>query len=416
MTGRDDDDAALAPPPSPPVFDVEALVDQLRARVEQRRSEGAYPDGLEADLDAHFQRIAKHRPLPPYDYVHLRSRLAALDGAMGFNPANIVYKSGLPGGTALHRTVGKAVSRQTAGVLEQLHRYAEALRVVLEEMVVVLQHPNAHVHTALINHLDALTEQAATSARAPHGVPDELQDLQRRLERLEAADATRRFQPWFGNARFEEQFRGSTAELAERYLDLAQRFVGFAPVVDLGCGRGEFLQLLRDAGVEATGVEIDPQLVRLGTEKGILVDQDDAVRWLAAATDGSLGGITLIQVIEHLTPQERSEVVRLAAEKLRPGGKVLIETLNPQSLYIYARAFYVDPTHDTPVHPAYLDFLLREAGFRDISIEWRSPPPAAEMVHIIEGHGDVVDQVNANVDRINALLFGPQDYAIVATR
>ena len=97
---------------------------------------------------------------------------------------------------------------------------------------------------------------------------------------------------------------------------------------------------------------------------------------------------------------------------------MIIETLNPQSLYIFARAFYADPTHDTPVHPAYLQFLLKEAGFHEIGIEWRSPPPSDEPLRPIEAAaGDpVVEQVNANIERVNAILFGPQDYAVLAVR
>jgi SAM-dependent methyltransferase len=413
VTGSIDQATASASPD--PVPDVESLVARLRERVEQRRRDGGYPVGLEAGLDAHFQRIAAHRPVP-YDYEGLRSRMRSLEDSMTFSPAKIAYESGLPGGAALHRTVGKAVSRQTAGILEQLQGFAVALRDVLAEMTAVLEHPNAHVHSELLGQVDALMEHAASWDRRPGEGDAELLDLQRRLERLETVEATRSFRPWFGNATFEEEFRGSKADLADRYADLAHGFIGYDPVVDLGCGRGEFLELLAKEGVDATGIEIDPELVRLGLEKGLRVEQADAVAWLAGSADQSMGGVALIQVIEHLTPQQRSEVVRLAAEKLRPGGRLLIETLNPQSLYIYARAFYVDPTHDTPMHPAFLDFLLRQAGFKEISIEWRSPPPAAEMVQRVEGAGQLVDDVNANAERINAILFGPQDYAISATR
>ncbi len=98
----------------------------------------------------------------------------------------------------------------------------------------------------------------------------------------------------------------------------------------------------------------------------------------------------------------------------------MVETLNPQSLYIFARAFYADPTHDTPVHPAYLQFVLEQAGFSQIGIEWRSPPPTEERLRpltVVDGPGDdLVEQLNANLERVNAILFGPQDYAIIATR
>ena len=401
--------------------DVDALVLRLQQRVERRRREGAYPAELEADLDAHFRRIAAHRPAP-YDYSGLRSRLGNLDEAMGFTPAAIAYDSGVPGGTALHRAIGKAVSRQTAGILEQLHTFAVAVRNVLQEVAVVLEHPNAHVHTELLGQVDLLMERFADLERTPTGPAASvasLADLRRRVDELERQADPRHFTPWFGAATFEDQFRGSEADLRERYVGLTKRLVGCSPAVDLGCGRGEFLQLLREAGLEVRGVEIDRSLVDLGRQNGLPIEYGDAVSWLAAEPDESLGAITLIQVIEHLSPKDRTEIVRLAFEKLRPGGRILIETLNPQSLYIFARAFYADPTHDTPVHPAYLEFLLKEAGFHEIGIEWRSPPPDGEALRPLDAgsaDGDLVAQLNANIARVNAILFGPQDYAILAVR
>lgn len=399
--------------------DVDALVRRLKEQVERRRREGIYPPTLEAEMDAHFQRIVAHRP-SPYDYSALTAALSAVDEAMGFTPQRIAYESGVPGGSALHRTIAKVVSRQTNGVLEQIHAFAVAIRGVLREMAVVLEHPNAHVHAELLGQVDALLERSADIERAPHGSDASLLEIRERLERLEAAEGARRFMPWFGAATFEDQFRGTTEDMRARYSGLAGHLANCSPVLDLGCGRGEFLELLAEVGVDATGIDIDRSLIDRGRAAGLPVDHGDAVEWLAGAPDGSLGGISMIQVIEHLSAKDRVEVVRLAADKLRPGGRILIETLNPQSLYIFARAFYADPTHDTPVHPAYLDFLLKEAGFSEIGIEWRSPPPEGEALRPIEaGPGDpdgLVDQVNANIDRVNAILFGPQDYAILAVR
>ena len=132
--------------------------------------------------------------------------------------------------------------------------------------------------------------------------------------------------------------------------------------------------------------------------------------------EASLGGLVMIQVIEHLSPQHVIDVVGLAAEKVRPGGRVVIETVNPMSLYTYAHAFWVDPDHVRPVHPNYLGFLFAEAGFATIEIVDRSPVPADESLEPMPGDDELSKRLNANFDRINRLLFGPQDYAIVATR
>jgi O-antigen chain-terminating methyltransferase len=137
---------------------------------------------------------------------------------------------------------------------------------------------------------------------------------------------------------------------------------------------------------------------------------------LTKVPDGSLGGIVLLQVIEHITAQQVVQLVSNAYDKLRPGGVLMMETVNPQSLYVFAHAFYLDPTHGQPVHPAYLTFLVRESGFSDVTIDWRSLPPTEETLQELDGSEPVVKAVNENLRRLNTLLFAPQDYALIATR
>ncbi len=150
--------------------------------------------------------------------------------------------------------------------------------------------------------------------------------------------------------------------------------------------------------------------------RGFQVDVGRAVEYLAGLDDASLGGLVMIQVIEHLSPQHVIDVVRLASEKVRRGGRVVIETVNPTSLYTYAHAFWMDPDHVRPVHPNYLRFLFAEAGFATVEQVDRSPVPADESLELMPGDDEVSKRLNANFERINSLLFGPQDYAIVATR
>jgi O-antigen chain-terminating methyltransferase len=93
-----------------------------------------------------------------------------------------------------------------------------------------------------------------------------------------------------------------------------------------------------------------------------------------------------------------------------------METVNPTSLYTYAHAFWVDPDHVRPVHPTYLGFLFAEAGFATVERVDRSPVPEDESLELLPGDDEATKRLNANFERINALLYGPQDYAIVATR
>ena len=174
--------------------------------------------------------------------------------------------------------------------------------------------------------------------------------------------------------------------------------------------------MLRDLGVGARGIEYDPQLVEFGRLHGLDVEVGRAVEYLTELPDASLGGLVMIQVIEHLSPQHVIDVVRLAGDKVRPGGRVIIETVNPTSLYTYAHAFWVDPDHVRPVHPSYLGFLFTEAGFATVERVDRSPVPADESLELMPGDDELSKRLNANFERINGLLFGPQDYAIVATR
>jgi len=163
-------------------------------------------------------------------------------------------------------------------------------------------------------------------------------------------------------------------------------------------------------------VELDADAAAVARASGAKVEEEDGLDVLARLPDGSLGGLVLLQVVEHLTGQELLELVLLARDKLRAGGRIVVETVNPQSLYVFAHAFYLDPSHQAVVHPAYLSFLFREAGFGRVEVEWRSPPPEDEVMEEVPGSGELEKHLNANLARLNQLLFAPQDYALVVTR
>jgi O-antigen chain-terminating methyltransferase len=399
---------------------IDRLVDKLKHRVAERRRAGEYPERLVEDLDAHFERIAAHR-FPAYDFDVLRAKLAALDHAGAFNPTEISYDTRLPGGSFVHRLLAKIVRRQTEGVLAQAQRHANAVREALWEVVAALETPAAHTHVDLAGEIEAIFEKLSVFERAQSGSPA-IGGLERRVEALESATVGE-FAPWYANDRFESRFRGASDELRERYRDLAANFSGLrGPVVDVGCGRGEFLELLLDLGADARGIEIDGELVRQCVERELPVEYGEAVAWLGTVADEGLGGLALIQVVEHLSPQGLVDFVQLAARKIRAGGRVVVETVNPQSLYTFAHAFYLDPTHNAPVHPAYLMFLFQEAGFAQVDLQWRSPCPPDDRLQAVASDRDddslfeITKQINANNERVNQLLFAEQDYALIATR
>ena len=121
-------------------------------------------------------------------------------------------------------------------------------------------------------------------------------------------------------------------------------------------------------------------------------------------------------MIEHLHPNEVLELLTLAYDRLATGGMLVIETPNPQTLYVYARAFWLDPTHTKPVHPVYLDFVVRHAGFRDVRFEWTAFPPAGERLVETNDDSATASAHNENVRRLNDLVYGAQNYRIIATR
>lgn len=392
--------------------DLDVIVRDLRRTVDERRRAGDYPPGLEDELDAHLRRILAHRAsVEPYAF---RQRLGELIEASRFDVARISLESESAASAALHRAVARLVGRQTQGVLEQVQAFADAVRAALETLQRSLEDPHDHVHADLVGQLDAVLERLASYERAPADAAPVVADLLRRVEELEATERARRFSPWFTNQRFEAAFRGSEAEMRERYADLAERFADRSPVLDLGCGRGEFLELLAERGIEAEGVELDPALAADARRRGLRVEEGDALRRLQLTPDDSLGGIVLIQVVEHLGAQALVDLVATAADKLRPDGLLLVETVNCLSLYAMAYAFNVDPTHTRPVHPAYLSFLAGEAGFSKVSVEFRSPPPEAAVLVEPDGPEDSPERIN--VQRLNQFLFAPQDFALLAVR
>ena len=173
--------------------------------------------------------------------------------------------------------------------------------------------------------------------------------------------------------RFAEQFRGSEERVREHQRSYIARFAGAAEVLDLGCGRGEFLEAARDAGLAARGVDQSQECIALCRAKGLEAEQADLFSYLTSLPDGSLGGAFCSHVVEHLPPAQLPSLINLLARKLRAGALVAIETPNPECLEIFATHFYIDPTHTRPVPPVLLRFYLEETGFDNIEIERLSP-------------------------------------------
>ena len=217
---------------------------------------------------------------------------------------------------------------------------------------------------------------------------------------------------------FEDRFRGPQSEIRRRVEDYLPILKEVAEVVDIGCGRGELLELLARDGIEVIGVEPDPGMAAEARARGITVHEQLASDYLATVPDGSLGAVISTHVVEHLPLDALVDFLEKSAQKLRPGGVFIAETPNPATLIVLGSHFIMDPTHVWPLHPDLLSFLAESAGFRQVRAEFFSP---ADTLHLPLGDGsDAADpalsrRVDEGFTRLNHVLFGPQDYALFAT-
>ena len=226
----------------------------------------------------------------------------------------------------------------------------------------------------------------------------------------------------FEYLRFENRHRGPEEAIRARQRLYLPYFEKTGKVLDLGCGRGEFLELLQAEGRDAVGVELNSEMAALARQKGLEVIEGDGLDYLKNSPDRSWGGIFLSQVIEHLAPDVLRNLVRTAYLKLSPGGVLLAETINPQCLTTFSGAFYLDLSHHNPIHPEAARFLWESLGFQPVEILFVSPYPEEMRLEEAvrrddETYEDEIARVlNKDIQRLNALLYGYQDYAVVGTK
>jgi 2-polyprenyl-3-methyl-5-hydroxy-6-metoxy-1,4-benzoquinol methylase len=208
----------------------------------------------------------------------------------------------------------------------------------------------------------------------------------------------------FDYSKFAERFRGT-----EEYVKAGQRlylpdFEGCRNVLDIGCGRGEFLEMMRDASVPARGIDVGAESVAVCRLKGLDAEIADVFPYLASIEEGTLDGIFCSQVVEHLPPERLPEMIRLCAERLARGGVIVIETPNPECLAIFATHFYLDPTHTRPVPHPLLMFYLEEYGVGLLQL--RRLSPAVETM----------PSLRSLPDDFRGAFFDALDYAVIGRK
>ncbi len=391
----------------PESIEISQLLEEIEAAVDDRRRTAAYPPELESELAEHFERVlgfrvsgaASWRPRP-IDQV-----LSELGPASWFARSRINVDSRVPGGKAAHKAIGGITARQVQGALHLVEEYAHAMHGVAEEL--------ATNDISVANALDAVLARVDAVDQRVGELSRQLNVTIRRL----GDDPARNDPDWFDSVAL-ETFRGPRNALMHKYESIADRFVGQSPVLDFGCGRGDFMHLLTARDITTIGVELDVAVAKQAQDEGLPVEVADGFDVLARTADGALGGLVSLQVIEHLTRGTLLHLIDEARRVLRPGGLLAFETPNPRSLFVHASSFWLDATHVRLVDPEYLELVLKMAGFNDVEIEYRSPLPEPMQIETARTKsGEALDELQSrNARRLNQLVFAECDYAIVAVR
>ena len=228
---------------------------------------------------------------------------------------------------------------------------------------------------------------------------------------------------------FEDRFRGSVDEIREKQRAFVPIFAGASDVLDIGCGRGEFLALLKEHRIAARGVDTNAAMVAEAAARGLDVAQADALAHLQSLPDGSLGGVMASQVIEHLTPDYVLSLLPVIFRKLRPQAPIVLETINPACWLAFFSSYVRDFTHVWPVHPETLQYLLQANGFARVEIRYTEQAPDAVRMRVVDPNSlttadpsvkkaltTLAEAYNANASILNSLLFTYMDYAAIGFR
>jgi SAM-dependent methyltransferase len=428
-------------------IDVKKLMQDIHEEVKRKREAGLYPPDLLTDLDV----VAGIDPSDPEDEfnraMELFRQAAAFTSRVETGsrlpvvaPLATIYKKALQKGAGWYigAILGQAQNfaghtNRMMGMLADRIRTLDDRIEALQEAQNAVSEQTPPADAAVTNRIEALEAESGT-VRARERLPlleRSVRALEQRLAEggshpqtdvAPASDTGPEIELDLDYVDFENLFRGSEDSIRERqrsYLDLFRDVPG--PVVDLGCGRGEFVELLVGAQVPAYGVDRNPGMVARCHEKGLDAREGDLLEHLASLPKASLGGVFCAQAIEHLSVRDVPRLFELAADAIAPGGRLVIETINPESLFVFASAFYVDLGHLRPLHPLTLRFLAEKNAFRDIDVKYSSMPAEDIRTTAIALTGTepldtVIRDVNENIRRINKIVFGPQDFAIIATR
>jgi O-antigen chain-terminating methyltransferase len=444
--------------------DVEQIMERIRENIKRRRSAGDIPAperdtstflhgqvaadfaSLHSGYDINNVSLVSHRrilgSLVLATKKAIRKLLAPiLERQVAFNAASTRVATHLRDCVEAQGQIS-ATLREELGALEARMRAAESR---LHEALAEALAAQAPINEALLARQASLGEELGAQSQALQSLRQSSVAARERISRTErtlrrafhasqspqsqgngpgsppregtsVTLAVPEHQPAFDYSGFEERFRGGEEEIKERQRIYVSYFEGRDNVLDIGCGRGEFLELMRENTIRARGVDLDLDMILLCREKGLDVSADDAFVYLGALPDDSLGGIFAAQVIEHLHPLRVIELVNLCHRKLGPGGVLILETPNPTCLMVFADTFYKDPSHTQPAHPDTMQFLFEALNFHQVELRFLGPVDPFMRIPLLQVPGADLERFNEGIDRLNTLLFGFKDYAVIGRK
>jgi O-antigen chain-terminating methyltransferase len=380
--------------------DVEPIIEEIRQLAAERRARPA-GEAEEADATPLVAPVDLRTPVTIREGHPLRWFLALADRVRARVLEAILIRQ-----SEFNRQVGSGFTSVT-------HRFEEAdreradLHDLCETLITRIDDLALHV-AALERRLTTVPAAAQSPARDGSSAPgDGGPPIERR-----AADLCR--DPAY--ARLEAALRGDEPTIRERQRAYVDLFAGAeGSILDIGCGRGEFLDLLRDAGRAARGVDRSPDNVRLCRGKGLDVVEGDALEYLSSLDDGSLSGLFGAQFIEHVGPEYLLALLRAAFAKLRPGARIALETINADALATLP-TFYADLSHAQPIPPVTAKLLLEACGFRRVEIRYTSAFPPASQLAASGDQSPLAKRFDEAVAKLNQTLWGAREYAVIGTR
>jgi O-antigen chain-terminating methyltransferase len=418
---------------STPMMSVQDIMQKIREEIQEKIRQGEIPPGER-------EHIAKKKlEVPPPVYKSVREEIQKR-----LSMINYTYDTRVPAEITSHRkTIGPLLIKGKNFLRKLTQSYINLIlgrQVEFNAAMVKIQNNLVPAFFNLEKELDLLGNEVQ------EGLKKEIEELKGRLSVIQqtlltlkkdletssihtsipAATSAPAPTPASMDADlyylFEDLHRGLRAEVKEKQRPYLKFFTDGGEVLDIGCGRGEFLELLKETGVPAYGIDINPHMIKSCLDLGLKALEAEALAHLRTLPDERLGGIFMAQLVEHLSPWELITLLKECFLKLAPGGVLIAETINPTCLATFSGAFYLDLTHKNPIHPESLRELLKNLGFGETQVIFTSPFPKDMQLEEAERLGDgsfpdeVADTLNRNMQKLNPLLFGYQDYAVVARK